>query len=432
MPIKTLQPRLAEIGRLRMGRQVPTRNGKTRPERLAEWRLTSAQQGLLEYARDKYGGTITPWDGAPTEHVQYELFTDSPALDVLIPPGQIVSQWMETWSGGGCQRRCDGIHEYLSDQPCLCQHESPLPQEYRCKPTTRLNVILRDVPAVGVWRLEIHGYYGAVELAGMAQLLEDAGLSGRVVPAELRIEQRTIKRPGQPPKHFAVPVLAPESAFVELVVAEQRAALEMRRHTHELEAPDYDADTGEVYDTVEELSPEPEPVPIPAGSGAATSETRETHGTAVRMRAAQADATATRQRHDPAPSGVPTLEQIQALKNPGMARALWHHADTMFQRGVRAIAAPDNYVGADKAWDEFYKRAALEQWQVVLAKALQTSAAGTATPPRAPAADHPAPGAAAAGGTGGQMSDPGSALQGEGGSGPGPDDPVGGDAVAGD
>ncbi len=134
MPIKTLQPRLAEIGRLRMGRQVPTRNGKTRPERLAEWRLTSAQQGLLEYARDKYGGTITPWDGAPTEHVQYELFTDSPALDVLIPPGQIVSQWMETWSGGGCQRRCDGIHEYLSDQPCLCQHESPLPQEYRCKP----------------------------------------------------------------------------------------------------------------------------------------------------------------------------------------------------------------------------------------------------------------------------------------------------------
>lgn len=215
MPIKTLQHRLTEIGRLRLGHKVATKGGRTRPARLAQWRLTSPHEELLLHAAGVYGGEVQPWTDAPSEHPQWELYSDSDTLHVLIPPGQALSQWYELWSGGGCRRRCDGETEMTGDpQPCVCATETTRPEDYPCKPTTRLNVVLADVPAVGLWRCEIHGYYGAVELAGMAQLLEDMGVAGRVLPATLRIEQRSIKRPGQPGKQFVVPVLAPEHSFM--------------------------------------------------------------------------------------------------------------------------------------------------------------------------------------------------------------------------
>lgn len=202
MPILTLQRRSRELGRIRIGQQVPTgTEGKLRPAKLEQFRLTSASRPLLERVAALYGGTVTEWNNGGA--VQFEVFTTSTRLPVLVPP-QPVSQFFELWSGGGCQRRCDGERELLSDQPCLC---SPDPEDRKCKPTTRLNVVLRDVEGVGVWRLESHGYYAATELPSTAEFLaQQAGY----IAGWLSLEQRTVKRivDGKPATHrFIVPTI---------------------------------------------------------------------------------------------------------------------------------------------------------------------------------------------------------------------------------
>ncbi|MCQ6250866.1 recombination directionality factor [Streptomyces malaysiensis] len=189
MPILDLQQRIRELGRIRIGQKVATSNGKTRPAKLNRFRLTSPSRELLDRVATQYGGTVAPWtpDGGAG---QYEVITDATRMPILVPH-QPVSQYYELWSGGGCQRRCDGITELLSDRPCPC---GPDPQARQCKPTTRLNVVLSEVPGVGVWRLESHGYYAALELPGVAELLAKAG---GYVPAFLGLEERTAKREGK-------------------------------------------------------------------------------------------------------------------------------------------------------------------------------------------------------------------------------------------
>lgn len=203
MPLIDIQRRMRELGRIRTGVQTPSGNGRRRPAKLEHFRLTSPSRDLIEAAAALYGGEARPWEG------QWEVVTEADAMDVVIPPGQSISQWYEMWSGGGCQRRCDGRTNVLTDTPCACPAD---PAERReaaaagaaCKPTTRLNVILPDIPDLGVWRLESHGYYAAAELSGTVDVLESAG---RLLPARLRLEQREVKRPGKPPNRFAVPIL---------------------------------------------------------------------------------------------------------------------------------------------------------------------------------------------------------------------------------
>lgn len=202
MAILTLQRRSRELGRIRIGQQVPTgTEGKMRPAKLEQFRLTSASRPLLERVAALYGGTVAEWNNGGA--VQFEVFTTSTRLPVLVPP-QPVSQFFELWSGGGCQRRCDGERELLTDKPCLC---SPDPEDRKCKPTTRLNVVLRDVEGVGVWRLESHGYYAATELPSTAEFLAQAA---GYITGWLSLEQRTIKRivEGKPATHrFMVPTI---------------------------------------------------------------------------------------------------------------------------------------------------------------------------------------------------------------------------------
>lgn len=197
MTILTLQRRSRELGRIRIGQQVESSNGKMRPEKLDRFRITSASQPLVERIAELYGGEARPWDnnGSP----QFEVITTATRLPVLVPP-QPISQYFEQWSGGGCQRRCDGITELLKDRPCLC---GPDPEERVCKPTTRLNVVLRDVAGIGVFRLESHGWYSATELPEVAEFLARAG---GYVPAWLSLEQRTALREGKT-RRWMVPTL---------------------------------------------------------------------------------------------------------------------------------------------------------------------------------------------------------------------------------
>jgi hypothetical protein len=196
MPIITLQRRLREIGRIRAG----TKSDKGAPTKLTTWRLTSAQQSVIEQAATLWGGKVEPWDSP--NGPQWQVITNTDSLRVIIPNGQSATQYYESWKGGGCVRRCDGQTELLSDVPCLCD---PDPERRECKPITRLNVMLPDLSDLGQWRLDTGSWYGAGELGGVADLLASA--NAEYVPARLRLEQRSVKRPGKPTNRFAVPVI---------------------------------------------------------------------------------------------------------------------------------------------------------------------------------------------------------------------------------
>lgn len=237
MPILDLQQRVRELGRIRIGVTAPTKNGGTRPAKLDRFRFTSASRPLLERVATQYGGTVAAWTPANGGPGQFEVITEATRVPILVPP-QPVSQYYELWSGGGCQRRCDGVTELLADRPCPC---GPDPEDRECKPTTRLNVVLRDVAGVGVWRLESHGYYAAVELPGVAELLAKAG---GYVEAFLGLEERTAKREGKTLR-WMVPTIDVDIAPAALMAGQgsvpaavasgpERAALESGR-------PDYAA-----------------------------------------------------------------------------------------------------------------------------------------------------------------------------------------------
>lgn len=199
-----LQRRLAEIGRIRIGQQVATGNGRSRPAKLATFRLTSADRVRIDHAAALYGGQPQQWQ-APAGP-QWELITKTADLDVIVPPSDMAfSQHYELWSKGGCQRRCDGRLEAITEGPCLCD-----PAARECDIHTRLSVLLRDLPGLGVWRIDTSGYYAAVELQGAVEVIQLAAGRGEMLPARLRLEQRQVKRTVDgkaQTRNFAVPVL---------------------------------------------------------------------------------------------------------------------------------------------------------------------------------------------------------------------------------
>lgn len=218
MPILTLQKSMRRLGRIRMGSKATktvTKNGKQveveYPQKIETWRMTSPSRDLLEAAAEMYGGTVTEWEGSPSGR-QFELFTDAASIEVIIPPGDMAfSQWFEMWSGGGCQRRCDGQTEVTSGEPCMCPADPEQRLELAakgnaCKPTTRLFVIQPRLPDVGLWHFESHGFYAATEIPGTINIIRAAANNGTLIPARLRIEQRTVKRDGKT-NNFAVAVI---------------------------------------------------------------------------------------------------------------------------------------------------------------------------------------------------------------------------------
>lgn len=206
--ILTLQRQARELGRLRTG----TFNGR-HPERSSTWIVTSHAEHYVHAAADTWGGTPEQWQPQGNGAQQWRVVTEQAALDAILPPGDPLSQSYEQWSKGGCQRRCDGMSEELSSQPCLCRaqwgdafHEVA-PRDVACKMTTRLNVILPDMPDIGAWRVETHSYYSANEMSAAVDVLKGAIGEAAMIPIRLRIEQRTRVAEGQT-KHF--PVVAVE------------------------------------------------------------------------------------------------------------------------------------------------------------------------------------------------------------------------------
>lgn len=254
MPISPiiLQRRHAELGRIRLGAKVATQSGKTRPGKLEKFRFTSPSKRYITDLATLYGGTAREWDNSGK--AEWEVYSEATSIPVIAVKGGM-TQWMEQWSGGGCTRRCSG--EFLDPRttdgaqvPCICDAE---PGERACKATTRLSVLLPELEAVGVWRLESHGWNAAAELPMVSDV---AAAVGDLVPAWLNLVKHRAIKDGKT-SIFVVPVLdlqVSRDRLREIAAASSGSPAAIGgsqdRTAIEAPAPDYLADLG-ACDTVE-------------------------------------------------------------------------------------------------------------------------------------------------------------------------------------
>lgn len=233
MPISPilLQRRHAELGRIRLG----DKGTKGQPQKLTQFRITSPSERHIRDIATLYGGEARPWRNGNRD--EWEVYTEAKSIPVIVVKGGI-SQWLETWSGGGCIHRCDGVENALTGEQC----DPDDPQHQAAKPTTRLSVMLRDLDALGVWRLESHGWNSAAELPGLVELAMHVA---DLVPAHLYLAERISVKDGRT-NRFIVPGLDLEvspgrlAAIVSGQVqapavggAQQREAIGAARHHEE-------------------------------------------------------------------------------------------------------------------------------------------------------------------------------------------------------
>lgn len=199
-------------GKIRLGgHKTATAPGR----KLRAFRFTSPDEHAIRELAAIYGGEPKPWsDPKANPNDQWEVFTDADQIRVWVPPAGL-SCFYETWSGGGCVRRCDGISVEVAQRddmvtlPCLCKQEGRL----TCKPRSRLNVILPDIVFGGVWRCETSGKHAAREMPAMERLIDQLQVRG-VVEAVLCLEQAQSEG-GQ--KRYVVPRLRLADSALALV-----------------------------------------------------------------------------------------------------------------------------------------------------------------------------------------------------------------------
>lgn len=238
---RALPKKITELGRIRIGDREENKSGNgTHPRKLEFFRFTSSNKPLLHAAANMYGGEVVPWEGEGAQAGQFELYSTVNAIDVLIPTASAISISYEQWRAGGCTVRCTGekishspLKESLIGAACTCpadDHErASLAKDGKaCARILRLNVILPDLPGMGLWRLETKGFYATAELIGSLEMLQMS--QHQIVEAALRLEQRTVKRfqnGKSTPFQFAVPVLWPKFTPRQMLAAADRSVLLM-------------------------------------------------------------------------------------------------------------------------------------------------------------------------------------------------------------
>jgi hypothetical protein len=217
VPLLDIQRRMAEIGRVRIG----MKNERGLPTKLDRFRVTSQSKDVVDAVAALYGGEVKEWRPGKGP-AQWEVVTTTNALDVVVAPGQVLSQWWEKWRAGACDRRCDGVTEQLSDSPCMCpsdleDRKKAAAQKVpaACRPVTRFSFLIRDVPVLGLFRLESRGEMVAMEMSGVATFLEAATQMGLFIPARLVLHERGIGTAHQ----YVVPVLEIAGSYGQIAEA---------------------------------------------------------------------------------------------------------------------------------------------------------------------------------------------------------------------
>lgn len=213
--IMTMKRQAAELGRIRTGYSRPNSDPKKRPipVKSKTFVLSSHSRDYVAAAAELYGGRVEEWTPQNQSVAQYRVITEASELRAILPQGDPLSQSYEMWSGGGCARRCDGETEQLTRRPCLCLAQYGDEWHLRsarevCKPTSRINVMLPDLPDLGVWRLESKSYYAADAMAGGIDTVLAATEGRSMMPVRMWIEQRTRVADGQT-KNFPVVMVVP-------------------------------------------------------------------------------------------------------------------------------------------------------------------------------------------------------------------------------
>ncbi|MDQ2877377.1 MAG: hypothetical protein M3Y33_22250, partial [Actinomycetota bacterium] len=227
MSVLDIQRRGQQLGRIRIGELIRPEKGKPYPSKLSTFRFTTGSRVAADAIAELFGGQVRDW-----ERGQFEVVTRESAIGVMVPPrDQVISQHYEMWNKGGAVRRCDSQAESISGGPCLCPHAADpgnagevanmasqraelarLNPPKACKLVTRINVMIPDLPGLGVFRIDTHSYYAAVEIGDAAALMQLARDKGVMLPAILRIDQRQ-RVSGGKTTSYPVPVLEVLTTF---------------------------------------------------------------------------------------------------------------------------------------------------------------------------------------------------------------------------
>jgi hypothetical protein len=186
-----VQQRFATIGRIRLG--LPPEPGKKQPRKLPVFRLTSPSKAAIDNAAAQYGGTVNAWRH-PSRGPQWEVITETSQIRVQIMR-QPMELWFELWTGNETRvRRCNGDTEQHRGVPCLCDPKGVMARDdprRLCSITARIAVLLADVPGIGAWRIESHGWGAADEWGTLADLINNHLPYGQLWDATLYLEQRS-------------------------------------------------------------------------------------------------------------------------------------------------------------------------------------------------------------------------------------------------
>ena len=219
------QSEARQIGRIRMGMKAETSTGKTYPKSIDKFRLTSQDRFVIEAAAKIYGGEVKQWDKG------WEVFVTEPEIRFCIIGDLKFSQHMEHWQGALCTRRCNTVRETINDVPCICNAEG----QTLCKATTRVSVVLPDLPDIGYWRIDSRGFYAGTEFIGSMVMLDQVQKqTGRQITARMALEHRestteVVGKDGKPTteKHkFIVPVVRVSETFGKLLEITENAKRE--------------------------------------------------------------------------------------------------------------------------------------------------------------------------------------------------------------
>ena len=165
------------VGRLRSGTQ---QNG--RPLALSEWRFTSADPDVVAAVREMMGGKApAKWDTNGDDN--YELFTTSNKVDIILDSPESVRSSMVLWGRTGKIRECDGAQQKgaTDGAPCACpsklseRKDAAAKAGHGCEPSIQVYFRLADAPELGKFKFFSGSWSMAAEIGTAEQALAKIG-----------------------------------------------------------------------------------------------------------------------------------------------------------------------------------------------------------------------------------------------------------------